>query len=119
MAKLYFVPSGWCTDATPTLTQLLLLTTPGGKKIHIIKRIAPVWKTLGVLLDFDDDGTELDIIDKGHPSDPIACCRVMFQHYWLKGNGKAPCTWQTLVNLIKEADQETLADEIKTSLMCM
>ena len=113
---MLFVPSGWCTDAAPTLKLLSLLTTPRGEEINIIKTMAPVWKNLGVLLDFDNNGTELDIIDKKHPSDPIECCRAMFQH-WLKGNGKKPCTWQTLVQLIKYADQERLADDIE-SLMC-
>ena len=75
--------------------------------------MAPVWKDLGDLLDFDDDGTELDIIDKQHRLDPKACCRAMFQH-WLKGNGKTPHTWRTIVKLIKDADRETLADEIET-----
>ena len=77
--------------------------------------MAPFWRDLGVLLDFDDNGTELDIIAKEHPLDPKACCRAMFQH-WLKGNGITPCSWRTIVELIKDADQETLADEIETLL---
>ena len=92
-----------------------LLTTPEGKNIRIIKTISPVWKDLGDLLDFDDNGTELDIIAKEHPLDPKACCRAMFQH-WLKGNGRIPCTWRTMVKLIKDTNQETLAEDIETLL---
>ena len=77
--------------------------------------MAPFWQRLGSLLDFDDYGTELDIIDKRYRSDPEACCRAMLQH-WLKGNGIKPCSWQMMVELIKDADQETLAEEIETLL---
>ena len=77
--------------------------------------MAPFWRDLGVLLDFDDNGTELDIIAQERPLDPKACCMAMFQR-WLKGKGRTPCTWQIMIELIKDADQETLADEIESFL---
>lgn len=77
--------------------------------------MAPFWRDLGILFDFDDSGTELEIIAEKHHSDPKACCTAMFQ-CWLKGNGRTLCTWRMLVELIKDADQETLADEIETLL---
>ena len=65
---------------------------PDGSKIQIIKRVAPRWYDLGTLLDFDDSGTELDIIKAEYRSEPVPCCRAMF-HYWLNGNGRGPHSW--------------------------
>ena len=86
----------------------------GGKKIQIIKTLAPDWNDLGILLDFDQDGTELDNIEKSHLTDK-ARCKAMFQH-WLKGNGVRPCSWRQLIQLLEYCDQETLAKEIQDAL---
>ena len=91
-------------DASPTLSYWRTATG----KIRIIKKIAPYWENLGVLLDFDPSGAQLAIIDKKHRSDPEACCRAMFQH-WLEGNGVKPCSWHTLTELLEECDQQALA----------
>ena len=66
-------------------------------------------------MDFDDTGTQLDIIDIKHRGDPEACCEAMFQH-WLKGNGITPCSWRTLIGLLEDLDQEVLAQEIETTV---
>ena len=66
-------------------------------------------------MDFDDTGTQLDIIDMKHRGDPEACCGAMFQH-WLKGNGITPCSWRTLIELLDDLDEEVLAQEIETTV---
>ena len=93
-----------------------MLKSADGKKTKIINRMAPYWRLLGIHLDFDGSGTELEIIDKRHHSDPKLCCQAMFQH-WLKGNGKEPHTWRTLIELIDDCDHEVLAKEIETALL--
>ena len=118
--KQYCTASVYCirlhfTDAALTLAKLSLLRTAGGKKIQIIKRLAPSWREVGILLDFDESGTELDIIEKTHPTNPVACCQAMFQH-WVKGNGVRPCSWSTLIDLLEDCDQQTLAKEIQDAL---
>ena len=86
----------------------------GDKKIQIIRTLAPDWNELGILLDFDQDGTELDNIEKLYSTDK-ARCKAMFQH-WLKGNGVRPCSWRKLIQLLEDCDQETLAKEIQDAL---
>ena len=99
-------------DTEPTLAKLSLLKSADGKKIQIIKRVAPSWRNLGILLDFDSNGTELAIIDKKHHGDPESCCQAMFQ-CWLNGSGRGPHTWRTLIELIKDCDMEVLAIEVE------
>ena len=119
------IPSVVCTllsdstffyiDARPSLAKLSVLRTAKGKKIQIIKRLAPNWRNVGILLDFDQSGTELDIIEKTHPTDLIACSQAMFQH-WLKGNGLTPCSWRTLIEVLGDCDQQALAKEIQDAI---
>ena len=99
----------------PSLAMLLLLKTNEGKKIRIIKEVATYWRQLGLLLDFDKAGTQLDIIETNNPTNAEACCQIMFQH-WIKGNGVKPCSWRKLIELIEDCDQVVLAKEIQTAL---
>ena len=102
-------------DAQPTITELSLLKTADGKKIKIIATLAPNWRDLGFLMNFDHRGTEIETIEKKCRGDPKDCCRAMFQH-WLSGNGVRPCSWRKLIELINDCDQEVLAEEIQTAL---
>ena len=103
-------------DAHPTIAKLSLLKTPDKKKLKILTRLAPSWRRLGLLMDFDESGTQLDIIDTKHRGDPEACCEAMFQH-WLKGNGITPCSWRTLIELLDDLDKEVLAQEIEVAVL--
>ena len=103
-------------DAQPSLAELLLLKSADGKKIRIISRLAPHWNDLGVLMNFDQTGAEVETIERKYRSDPKDCCRAMFQH-WLNGNGVSPCTWGKLIELIEDLDQEVLAQEIQNALL--
>ena len=103
------------TDSQPTLTKLFMLRTAEGKKIKIIERVAPFWQSLGDQLEFDESGSKLSLIEAEHPTDPVGCCRAMFQH-WLNGNGVTPCSWGKFIELLKDLDQEVLAQEIQNAL---
>ena len=94
----------------------MLLKTSSREKIKIIKRLAPSWSTVGILLAFDDEGTQVETIDKKHRGDPVACCQAMFQH-WLSGNGRKPLSWRTVIELLEDADQEVLAGEVRNALV--
>ena len=78
--------------------------------------MASYWRDLGILLDFDKSGAELDNIDKKHLGDPVPCCQTMFQH-WLNGNGRGPHSWRTLIELLEDSDQEVLAGEVQNALV--
>jgi len=91
------------------------MKTSKGEKINIIESVAPQWKELGCLLDFDPDGQTLQLIQadyqqQGH----LACCQEMFRR-WLNGKGKK-ATWETLIEVLGDIDQSELAKQIKTAL---
>ena len=93
-----------------------MLKTSSGEKIEIIKLLAPDWKAYGVLLNFDDLGAQLSLIEAryGH-TNPLACCRDMMIH-WLSGNGEQPTTWKTLLGILEDGGSAYLAEQIKQVL---
>ena len=77
----------------PKLSELCSLKCRDGSNIEIITSIAPMWKDFGVLLEFDDDGTKLNLIEANQRvNGPAACCTEMFQT-WVKGAGRQPASW--------------------------
>ena len=89
-----------------------MLKTTEGQKIRIIGDLAPEWKDFGVSLNFDPDGRTVNLIEAEQKiNGPVACCQAMFQH-WLAGNG-VPATWGTLIELLQDAEQSHLAEQIK------
>ena len=103
-------------SSVPSLTLLTQIKTREGEKIEVIKAVAPRWKDVGCLLDFDAIGKTLQQIqaDNGHEG-VESCCRVMFQH-WLEGNGVQPVTWATLLEILEDCFFTKLAERIKASL---
>ena len=102
------------SDSQPTIAQLSLLKT-ADRKIRIILRLAPHWRDLGYIMNFDNTGAEIETIEQKYRGDPKDCCRAMFQH-WLNGNGIRPCSWGTLIELLEDCDQEALIEEIQSAL---
>lgn len=100
----------------PTLAKLMKMTTITGEKVQIINSVAPHWKQLGALLDFDDEGRTLSLIEADHQQKGhVACCQEMFT-LWLNGKGKK-ATWEVLLELLDDIDQSELARKVKAALL--
>ena len=103
-------------SSIPRLSQLRFLHTPDGGKIEIINTVAPYWKDIGDLLDFDISGTMLERIEANEGIKGVeSCCRAMFQ-YWLKGNGMMPVSWDTLLKILKNTRFSRLATQLETEI---
>ena len=98
------------------MAELTVLKQANQEKIRIIKGLAPYWKDLGFILNFDKNGSCLASIEQNCHGNPHNCCREMFQ-YWLNGNGVQPCSWRKLIELLEDCDQQTLSEEIQKAIM--
>ena len=99
----------------PTLTELTSLSL-NGEKINIITSVASSWEEICILMEFDSIGNHLNLVKKKFGgSDPIACCRDIFQH-WLQGNGKLPTTWRTLTELLEDIGCSELSKTIRRAI---
>ena len=77
--------------------------------------MAPQWKELGYLLDFDPDGRKVMLIEADHKQEGVvACCREMFR-CWLQNKGEE-ATWGVLIELLDDVAQSELAKQVKTAL---
>ena len=74
--------------------------------------VAAKWKDFGYLLDFDETGRTLNRIAKDHPLDAEECCAQMMRE-WLEGRGSKPATWATLIDLLKDAEINDLAQQLE------
>ena len=107
--------SSLCTAMKPKLADLKIMKTTTGEKIKIVESVAPQWKELGDLLDFDPEGRTLELIEANNQQKgPVACCREMLVT-WLKGKGRE-ATWEVLIELLEDIDQSELAKMVKTAL---
>jgi len=99
------------TDKRPTVRELQLLLF-SGRRIEIIKTLAPRWQHFGTHLGFDSVGRNIDLIRERHPGDPESACKEMFQ-MWLKGCGVGPATWRTLAQLLEDFEHKILAADVR------
>ena len=102
-------------DMKPRLAQLMKLKNAKGEKIEIIKTIAPDWKEVGFLMDFDPKGMKIASIEAEHAhkrNGPVICCREIFT-IWLD---QPDATWGNLVELLIDSEQKDLAEQLKDAL---
>ena len=79
-------------------------------KLKIIEKVA-VHQCFQINLLDDDWGHELDIVKKDNPHSVVDVSTGVFQS-WLRGSGRQPATWKTVVDVLRECNLNTLADKI-------
>ena len=84
--------------------------------MEIIATVAAHWQDFGYLLDFDGTGRTIDRIAREHQLRPIDCCAAMLRE-WLEGRGRQPATWATLIDLLKDADINDLAQQLERMVL--
>ena len=102
------------TDQRPTLSQLMVLDTSSGERVDIIEAITAEWKIFGDYLEFDE--TAINHISQEHKSHPMDCCTEMMRE-WLKGRGRQPATWATLIDLLKVVEMNKIAQQLEGMLL--
>ena len=93
-----------------------LLKFPGRRgKINIPEQIGTNYRTFGIFLLKDDNGTIISGIERAkmHAADEI---NEAILERWIGGKGKGPFTWDTLVQCLRDTELNTLANEIEEVL---
>ena len=93
----------------PTLNQIDRVEGINGA-IKIIERVAARWKQVATRLHFE--GHDIQRIDTDNSKSCIDACRTVFIE-WLKGKGRMPITWETLINVLKEAGFSEIASDLE------
>ena len=108
MAQLTTAETRLC-DMKPTMAQLTRLNTAKGD-LEIIETIAPDWKAVGCLMDFDPFGNKIDLIEAEHAhkqNGVLTCCQEIFK-LWLH---REDATWEKLIQLIP-SQHKVLAKQV-------
>ena len=102
-------------DEKPTLQELLHFPTVSGDTINITEKVGKKYADLGIFLLEDNDETIVDQIVsncRGQASDII---REILKR-WVRGQGRQPVTWKTLIEVLNIIKLTELASSIQTAL---
>ena len=80
--------------------------------VNIPQQIGPKYITFGMALLEDETGAGLTRFVLKHPKDVEAINMEILQE-WITGRGKRPVTWKTLIDVLRDIKQDSLADEIE------
>ena len=102
----------------PTMPELRRLELPDGGAIDIAERISVSYKKFGSLLLNDDYGNHISIIahDNMHKAVDVS---VDILRKWLKGSGRLPVTWYTLIETLKAVGEHELVRQITEAMTVM
>ena len=88
------------------------------QRIYIIDEMAPKWERVGRMLNFSE--ANIDSIGTTNHGEPERCCEKLLSQ-WLQGhnntNDSRPKTWETLLEVMRDARLGVLADKIEKILM--
>ena len=97
------------------MAQLMKLKTTRRDKVEIIKTVAPDWKQVGILMDFDPNARRVECIEADHAhrrNGSVTCCQEIFQ-LWLD---ISDATWRDVIELLIDAEYTALAEQVKNAL---
>ena len=86
-------------------------TCTGGRVVNIPVEIATKYVQFGTFLLDDRTGSRVKILAHKHHHDAEQINTEILQE-WLTGRGKQPVTWQTLVEVLHDAELPMLAGDI-------
>ncbi len=102
-------------NAGPTMPKLIAFRNKRGRKIKVLEGIGTNYHEFGILLLEDDTGVRLKAIVHECRENPKAINREIALQ-WLDGRGKRPVSWNTLLEVLRDIDLETLASDIESAL---
>ena len=83
------------------------------RRINIPQEISTQCHEFGYLLLEDSTGARVRNIAETHRGNPEQINMDILEQ-WLDGKGKQPVTWETLVEVLSDAELTTLASDIET-----
>eukprot|EP00731_Ephydatia_muelleri_P012929 Em0007g239a len=106
-------------EGVPTVKLLTSLPIPGDgakrKNHNIIQKTSTCYTNLAMYL-LDDDNCEIvDSLKEKCHGDPEEIVTAVYKK-WISGTGRKPVTWQTLLDVLREIELNSLAEEIETAL---
>lgn len=77
------------------------------------RNVAADWEKLAIMLEFDEDGHTIAAIRRDLWGVGVHACCMHALQLWLRGEGKQPVTWETLIECLVDIDYIQLTRNIK------
>ena len=99
----------------PTMQDLIAFPAIDGT-LNIPQQISTKYKQFGVILLEDGEGALVDGIAHKNFNDPEEI-NIDILTQWLRGKGRKPVTWRTMMNTLEEIGLKTMAEDIGLALV--
>ena len=109
------VTDGSALSRKPKMAEFRRLPLPNGKTVNIVESMATMYEEFGHHLLNDDSGNEVENIYTNNKGNVQTTTSAILSQ-WLKGSGKQPVTWETLIKVIETMRQLELARQIREAL---
>ena len=99
------------SDSPPTVHEVTHYPLHG-RKVNLFQEIGTKYHSFGDLLLEDETGSRVDGIEHKLGRNVEDINRKVFQE-WIRGKGKKPVSWDTLVGVLQDIELKTLAVSIQ------
>ena len=99
----------------PTMQDLIAFPAIDGT-LNIPQQISTKYKQFGVILLEDGEGAFVDSSAHKNFNNPEEI-NIDILTQWLRGKGRKPVTWRTMMNTLEEIGLKTLAEDIGLALV--
>ena len=82
----------------------------------VMKRVAWKWEKLATMLELDNNGRKIDAIRRDFWGVGVEICCMQAIHHWVRGEGKTPVSWRTLLKCLEDIECGQIAEEIAKKL---
>ena len=100
-------------DDSPTILQLMTMKGADGNTLRIIERIAAGdYLTFGMYLLQDENGDQVELVNKNHRQDGTESVTQAIIKKWLTSGAAPTCTYQHLIECLRQSELGALAEDI-------
>ena len=82
----------------------------------VVKRVAFKWEDLTILLELDEQGGRVEAIKRDFVQHGVEKCCLQALRLWLRGEGKKPISWATLLGVLRDIECSAVAKDIQQYL---
>jgi len=100
-------------DKRPEMNELYCIRDQQNRRIQLISTVQTNFAALGLTLNLHY--SIIESIEQRNYSQEISCTKIL--SHWLKGNGRTPVTWKTLLEALRDCAFMQLAEDLEKALI--
>ena len=114
MTELILLPLA--DSKRPTLPEMLAMPRRDGIKVNIPEQIGCECQKFGILLLHNENGQFVANIIQDNKENGVEDVNISIIREWLRGKGKSPVSWRTLIEVLCDMKLKVLARAVEGKL---